>query len=223
MLKSVKKIVVIAPHPDDETLGVGGSISKLISYGIEVHVLIIGGHLPPIYNNDEYMQTNKEAKAALKILNVTSYNFLEIPATTFNFIPIHEFNKKIKAFIDNINPEMVFIPFPDRHIDHRVVFDSSVVACRPIHKKSPKILLCYETLSETHWNAPGIEANFTPDFFIDISQFIENKISALKCYESQIKDFGARSLDANKALAKFRGSQNNCEYAEGFKVVRILI
>jgi len=223
LLNSIKKVVVVAPHPDDETLGVGGSISRLTSEGIEVHILFVGGHLPPVYNEDQYKQTHKEALKALKILNVKSYKFLEIPATTFNLIPINEFNLKIKTFIEDIMPEMVFLPFPDRHIDHRIVFDSTIVACRPLKKNAPKFLLCYETLSETHWNAPGIEANFTPDFFIDISLFIENKINALKCYKSQINDLGARSIDANKALARFRGSQNNCEYAESFKVVRILI
>ena len=92
MFNSIKKVVVVAPHPDDETLGVGGSISRLTSEGIEVHILFVGGHLPPVYNEDQYKRTHKEALKALKILNVKSYKFLEIPATTFNLIPINEFN-----------------------------------------------------------------------------------------------------------------------------------
>ena len=223
MINSIKKIVVIAPHPDDETLGAGGTISRFSSQGSEVHVLIVGGHLPPVYNDQQYKETQKEALKALEILKVKSYKFLEIPATTFNLEPRHDFNAKIKNFIEDISPDLVLLPFPDRHIDHRIVFDSTVVACRPLNKFTPKFVLCYETLSETHWNVPGVEANFTPDFFIDISLYFENKIKALKCYKSQINELGARSLDANEALARFRGSQNNCTYAEAFKVVRILL
>ncbi|MDB2700670.1 PIG-L family deacetylase [Alphaproteobacteria bacterium] len=223
MIDYINKIVVVAPHPDDELLGAGGTISRLISQGAEVNILIVGGHLPPVYNTVQYEETKQEAIKAFKYLNITSHEFLDIPATTFNLVPRHIFNERIKNFIDKIKPDMVLLPFPDRHIDHRIVFDSAVVACRPLTNFSPKFVLCYETLSETHWNVSGIEANFNPDFFIDISLFIESKILALQYYKSQINDFGPRGLEANKALARFRGSQNNCTYAEAFKVVRILL
>ena len=80
----------------------------------------------------------------------------------------------------------IFIPFPDRHIDHRIIFDSGIVASRPINKNSPKTVLLYETLSETHWNVPGVEASFVPDFFIRIDKQIKNKLTALSYYKSQI-------------------------------------
>ena len=195
----------------------------MISQGSEVHVLIVGGHLPPVYNDDQYIETKKEAINVFKYLKITSYEFLDIPATTFHLIPRHQFNAKINNFIDKIKPDLVLSPFPDRHIDHRIVFDATVVACRPLTKISPKFVLCYETLSETHWNVSGVEPSFNPDFFIDISSFIESKILALQFYKSQINDLGARSLEANKALARFRGSQNSCTYAEAFKVVRIIL
>jgi LmbE family N-acetylglucosaminyl deacetylase len=115
------------------------------------------------------------------------------------------------------------LPFPDRHIDHRVIFDAAVVACRPVHPRAPRLVLAYETLSETHWNVPGIEPAFVPDVFIDISQFLAAKVQALNCYVSQINDAPSRSVDACRALAKFRGSQNGFDHAEAFKLVRILI
>lgn len=223
MINYVKKIVVVAPHPDDELLGAGGTISKFINQGTEVHILLVGGHLPPVYKPDQYKKTKQEAIKAFKFLKITSYQFLDIPATTFNLVPKHKFNGNITSFIDKINPDMVLLPFPDRHVDHRIVFDSTVVACRPLTNFSPKFVLCYETLSETHWNVSGIEPSFNPDFFIDISSFIESKILALRYYKSQIDNYGPRGLEANKALARFRGSQNNCSYAEAFKVVRILL
>ena len=82
--------------------------------------------------------------------------------------------------------------------------------------------MSYETLSETHWNAPYIEPNFTPDLYINIDKEIEIKCRALNCYKSQIKNNSSRSIKAVKALAAFRGSQNACNFAEGYKVLRIL-
>ena len=98
-----------------------------------------------------------------------------------------------------------------------------MVACRPIGKNYPKLIFCYETLSETDWNAPYVEANFIPEIFVDISDFFEKKIGALKCYDSQIKNNSSRSINAVRTLARYRGSQNGFNYAEGFKLVRHLI
>ena len=81
----------------------------------------------------------------------------------------------------------------------------------------------YETLSETHWNVGGAENVFYPDFFVDVSKEINKKIDAVNCYQSQIKNNSSRSIDAVEALAKFRGSQNGCNFAEAFKTVRIVI
>jgi len=132
-------------------------------------------------------------------------------------------NKMISDFIKEINPEVVIVPFPDRHIDHRVIFDASLVACRPTYKECPKIVLAYETLSETHWNAPGIEPTFIPELFVDISDYIQLKKEALSCYSSQTDNTPSRCVDASVALSRFRGSQNGCIYAEAFKVIRIII
>jgi len=218
----VKKILIVAPHPDDETLGLGGTIAKFSSQGHEVHVLIVSGHLPPIYNIEDYKKTVLEAKKAFKILGVSHYSFFEIPATMIGNIPIHELNSKISNLVNDISPDMVFCPYPDRHIDHRLVFDSVMVATRPVGiGRNIEIVAAYETLSETHWNAPHIEPNFTPNWVIDISDFIDIKIKALKCYESQISEFpGPRSLEAIDALAKFRGTQSGFGFGEGLQIIR---
>ena len=224
MINDLKNIVVISPHPDDETLGLGGSIKKFSSSGIKVHILVVSGHLPPLLDNkNQFLTTKEEAIKAFDKLGVTSFEFLEIPATYVNKEDISSLYGKINKFIKQIDPEVVFLPFPDRHIDHRIIFDGSVVACRPIKKNFPKIVLMYETLSETHWNVAGAEPIFNPDFFIDISNEISFKLSALNCYKSQIKENPSRSTDAIKALAKFRGSQNGCDYAEAFKLVRMVL
>ena len=179
---------------------------------------------PPLYSLETYKKTLNECKKVFKYLGVSDYEFLDIPATKLNEVSTSDLNAKINNFISKRNPDTIFIPFPDRHIDHRIIFDSSVVASRPINKKSPKIVLLYETLSETHWNVQGVEASFVPDLFIKIDKQIKNKLSALKHYKSQINESTpSRSIEAIEALARFRGSQNGCKYAEAFKVVRIVI
>lgn len=222
-IKNIKSAVVIAPHPDDETLGVGGTIARLTAEGAHVAVLIVSGHLPPLYPQGIFEVSERESRAAMRILGVSSLEFLKIPALTVSRTPTEELNGKIAQFITRNKPDMVFLPFLDRHIDHRVIFDSSVVACRPVSSAAPWVVLAYETLSETHWNVPGVEPAFMPELFVEITPYMEKKIEALSCYESQIKQSPARSVEASQALARFRGSQNGCDYAEAFKVVRIVM
>ena len=221
MFNQFKKVLVISPHPDDETLGVGGTIKKLSKKKLEISILVVGGHLPPIYEEEHYRKTEKECKKACSILGSKKIFFLKKVATKFNEEPVANFNKSIMDIINKIDPEIVFIPFPDRHIDHKVVFNASMVCTRPNSKSKIKMILAYETLSETHWNANYIEANFIPDVFIDITNELKFKEKALKSYTSQIKNNNARNLDAIKGLASFRGSQNNKKYCEAFKLIRL--
>ena len=223
-MESKKRILIVAPHPDDETLGVGGAIAKFSANGDEVFVLMVSGHLPPLYSRKDYEKTVSEAYLAFNILGVTKSEFLEIPATMIGDQPLHEINSKISKIVNDFNPHMVFCPYPDRHVDHRLVFDSVMVATRPVGVgRDIKIVATYETLSETHWNAPHIEPNFTPNWVINISDFIDSKLAALKCYKSQIQDFPApRSIEAVEALAKFRGTQAGFGFGEAFHIVRMI-
>ena len=223
MMNLPKNVVIICPHPDDETIAMGGSIARLISCGSNVSILTISGHLPPLYKESDFEVTKNEALEAYEELGIIDFHFEKIPATFIHQEPISKLNGLISNFIKKRSPDAVFIPFPDRHIDHRTIFDSSVVACRPISKDSPKLVLTYETLSETHWNVPGIEPSFVPDYFIEIDNFIDKKLYALSKYQSQLKSNDSRSIEACKSLAKFRGSQNGCEYAEAFKLVRAVV
>jgi LmbE family N-acetylglucosaminyl deacetylase len=223
MTPTFKRMTVIAPHPDDETLGAGGAIARFAAEGVEVSVLIVSGHLPPLYRPEVFETTRREAELALAMLGAARWHFLEIPATKVHETPVAELNGQIGRFVRDTGPDVVLLPFPDRHIDHRVIFDASVVACRPVHAAAPRMVLAYETLSETHWNAPGIEPAFGPELFVDTSEYMQLKEAALRCYESQVSEAPSRSIDACRALARFRGSQNGCEYAEAFKVIRIVI
>ncbi len=221
MLEYFKNVLIIAPHPDDETLGVGGTIKKLKKLNTKISLLVVGGHLPPLYSLNEYKKTENECKKASKILGIKKIYFLKKIATKFNEEPISEFNESISKIINLINPDAIFIPFPDRHIDHRLVFDACMVCTRPKNKSKLKMVLAYETLSETHWNANYIEPNFVPDVFVDISNEFKFKEKALLKYSSQIKNNKARNIKAIKGLASFRGSQNSKDYCEAFKLIRI--
>ena len=223
-MKNKKRVLVVAPHPDDETLGVGGTIAKYSAQGDEVFVLMVSGHLPPIYSRKAYEETVSEAYSAFSVLGVEKSEFLEIPATMIGDQPLHELNARISKVVNDFNPHIVLCPYPDRHIDHRLVFDSVMVATRPLGAgKDIKIVAAYETLSETHWNAPHIEPNFTPNWVVDISDHISEKLNALECYKSQISEFpGPRSIEAVEALAKFRGTQAGFGFGEGLHIVRMI-
>ena len=223
-MKNKKRILVVAPHPDDETLGVGGTIAKYSAQGNEVFVLMVSGHLPPIYSRKAYEETVSEAYSAFRVLGVEKSEFLEIPATMIGDQPLHELNARISKVVNDFNPHIVLCPYPDRHIDHRLVFDSVMVATRPVGVgKDIEIVAAYETLSETHWNAPHIEPNFTPNWVVDISDHISKKLNALECYKSQISEFpGPRSIEAVEALAKFRGTQAGFGFGEGLHIVRMI-
>jgi len=223
-MRNKKRVLVVAPHPDDETLGVGGTIAKYSAQGDEVFVLIISGHLPPIYSRKVFEETVSEAYSAFSVLGVEKSEFLEIPATMIGDQPLHEVNARISKVVNDFNPHIVLCPYPDRHIDHRLVFDSVMVATRPVGVGSDiEIVAAYETLSETHWNAPHIEPNFTPNWVVDISDHISKKLNALECYKSQISEFpGPRSIEAVEALAIFRGTQAGFGYGEGFHIVRMI-
>lgn len=218
-----KKILVIAPHPDDETLGAGGTIAKFSSRGDHVFVLVASGHLPPLYTRDQYETTVREAQAAFGILGVAASRFLEIPATMVADEPHHSLNKKIMSVVTELEPQIVLCPFPDRHVDHRAVFDSVMVATRPVGVGAGiELIAAYETLSETHWNAPHIEPNFVPNMVVDITEYEDRKAQALACYKSQVSAFPSpRSVEAALALARFRGTQAGFASGEAFHIVRM--
>ena len=218
-----KRVLIVAPHPDDETLGAGGTAAKLSSQGHEVTVLIVSGHLPPLYKKEDYEKTVDEALEAFKILGINSHYFLGIPATFVDREPVHILNQKINSVVCKVKPQIVLIPYIDRHVDHRAVFDSVMVATRPIGVgREIEMLAAYETLSETHWNAAHIEPNFTPNWIVDISDHMSQKLRAFACYRSQIQESpGSRSIESAEALAKFRGSQSGFAFGEAFHIIRM--
>ncbi len=216
------RILVIAPHNDDEILGVGGTIAKYAKQGHEVIVCeVTAGDL-----DDEMVQRQKkEAIASHDLLGVSKTIFMDLPVVGLKEMATREINKAFDETIKAINPEIVFIPHKgDMHIDHRMVVEAAMVALRPVSCPNIKGIYAYETLSETDWNTPSLDNAFIPTVFCDISQELELKLSAMECHESQVCDYPhPRSLEAIKALAMYRGSTICKKYAEAFIPIRKLI
>lgn len=212
------KILVFAPHNDDEVLGVGGTIAKYALKGAKVYVceVTVGK------NKERANVIKKEALAAHKILGVKKTIFLDFPVVGLDDLPTIELNKAIHKVVQQIKPDIAYIPHKgDMHIDHTIVAESAMVALRPVDSPQLKAIYAYETLSETEWNIPSIDNVFIPNVYENITQTIDKKIEAMKCYESQLYDFPhPRSLRAIEALSQLRGSTVCVNNAESFVLVR---
>ena len=218
-------VVVIAPHPDDEILGVGGTMARLIKAGREVCVVIVTKGTADLFDMKLIEQGRTEAAAAHHLLGVARTQYLDFPAAKLDQVPHHELNKALLDSLKEIDPEVVFVPFRnDLHKDHRLVFDSAMFATRPSQALHVKDIAAYETLSETNWNAPHVVPGFTPTTFYDISETVDLKMKALAAYGSQLKQFPhERSIQAAQNLAAYRGSAIGVAAAEAFQSIRRVI
>ena len=217
-----KKYLIIAPHPDDEILGCGGTINKIIKNKGQVAILTICNHMPPLYKKKDGIKTLEEMKKVHNLLGIKRSTNLKFPACLLFKEPQYQLNNLILKELSSFKPDYVFIPFPDRHQDHKITFECSMVATRPKQNLSfVKGIFAYEVISETHWNSNYIEPNFQPDFHIDISNDLKMKLKCLSLYKSQISNkVPERSKEAIESLAKFRGSQNGFKAAESYKLIR---
>ena len=216
------KVLVIAPHPDDEIIGVGGTIAKRAKAGDEVYVCVVTKGQEPMFKRDFIEQGRKECREADATLGVKETIFLDFPAVMLETVPRYEFNGRIAEIVQKISPDEVYIPHRgDMQIDHQMVVDAAMVAVRPRGKNYPKRVYAYETLSETGWNIPNTTNEFIPTVYEDITDTYDVKLEAMSVFESQLAPFpAARSIGAIEALAKFRGATVSVEAAEAFSLIR---
>lgn len=214
------KILVIAPHGDDEVLGCGGTICKYVKEGHTVDLCIVSQ--PHIPNWSEEYIKNRETEIAnvCNKLGISRVIGMGFSTTLLDTVPHPELNGQISEVIRTSEPDIVFIPFyGDIHKDHLTVYESCMVALRPTKYKTTKILM-YETVSETEWG----KSPFKPNIYIDISGHIYNKIEAMQCYKSELKTGPhPRSISGIMCLAGKRGSEINTRYAEAFMLVREIL
>jgi LmbE family N-acetylglucosaminyl deacetylase len=215
-------VLVVAPHSDDECLGPGGTVALLAQAGAEVAVVTVCSEMPPLFGSDVRERAHAEARRAHAVLGVKHSIFLDVPTVEVTQNPVATLNKMIQEVCDDLGPKIAFVPFPDRHVDHRAVFDAAMVATRPYRRgTNVELVAMYETISETYWNAPGAEPTFAPQWTVDISSTIETKLRAFDEFSTRHVRFpGPRSCEALRALALFRGSQTSCAYGEAFQLAR---
>lgn len=216
------RILVFAPHPDDEIIGVGGTIAKHVRNGDEVYVCVVTKAQPPIFSAEVVEQGRRECREADAKLGVKDIIFLDFPAVMLESVPRYELNGKIAEVVRKINPDEVYIPHRgDMQIDHQIVADAVMVAVRPRGNCYPKKVYAYETLSETGWNIPNTVNEFIPTVYEDISDTLAEKLEALNVFQSQLAPFpAARSIGAIEALARYRGASVNADAAEAFSLIR---
>ena len=226
----VKNVLVFAPHPDDEVLGCGGVIARHVAEGADVYICYVTSGFPPVYDNTIAVQNGwphnlyPEIKASQKVLGVRDVFFLQFPVVALETVPRYELTGKIQELINQVQPDVVYIPhFGDMQKDHAITSESVMVCVRPKGAHTVSQVYAYETLSETEWNIPHSTNAFMPNVFVDIGKFMDKKIAAMKCYQSQLSDFpNPRSLEAMASLAKLRASTMNCSggAAEAFMLIR---
>lgn len=218
------KILVIAPHPDDEVLGCGGTIKKYVKGGNSVYLCIVTKAYSPDWSEDFIKNRQDEIKCAVKTLGVKKAVFLDFPTVKLDTIPQKQLNDSISKCIQEVEPEILFIPFyGDINKDHKLISEAALVSARPKPKSSIKKVFCYEVLSETEWAAPPkkLEDVFIPNYYEDISEFLDYKLKAMSCYKSELKDYPhPRSPEGIKILAQKRGMEVGKKYAEAFILVR---
>lgn len=219
------KVLAIAPHPDDEVLGCGGTLARLVAEGHSVTVAVATTGQHPRFAEGQVQRVAGEMRRAHTILGLTGTRLVGLPAAAMDTLPASETNAAFGKLIDEVAPDTLLLPFVgDIHLDHQLTFLAAMVASRPRHDKAPRQILCYETLSETNWYAPPITPAFVPNLFIDITATLDRKLEAFSAFESQVRPFPEeRSVEAIMALARFRGAMVHLHAAEAFMTVRQIL
>lgn len=222
----MKKILVIAPHPDDETLGCGGTILRHQANGDNVSWLIVTGiSVNCGYSQDRVKLRNKEIDKVAQLYKFTSVHRTDFPTTKLDTLSMGEIIGKISVIITTLSPEIIYLPYSgDVHTDHKVVFDAVISCAKWFRYSSVKRILCYETLSETEFGIDPALGTFRPNVYVDISDYFKQKLAIMNVYNSEIGDFPfPRSEKALEALGQLRGASAGVEYAEAFMLLKEIL
>lgn len=221
----MKSILVVAAHPDDEVLGCGGYIANQVRSGGEVFVTFLSDGVTSRLGNlglQEIESRRNAARLASKVLGVSDVSFGDFPDNKLDASPLLEVIKSIETVVERIRPQIVLTHFGgDLNIDHRIVNQAVLTACRPAPKQGVKEILFFEVPSSTEWQVPTEGEAFAPNWFEDISQTLELKIKALMMYEHELRKWPhPRSVKAVEHLARWRGSSCGVDAAEAFVLGR---
>lgn len=218
----MNEVIIFAPHPDDETLGCGGTLLKHLDNGDKVHWVIItdmkesAGFKKQLIN-----QRKKEIKEVTKNYQFTSTIQLNFKTTQLDEIPLRRIIYDISKILNNIKPNIIYVPFyGDIHSDHLVAFNAISACTKSFRFPYIKKVYAYETISETEFNLRRNQ-HFMPNRWVDISKYIKQKIKIMSIYSTEIDDHPfPRSIKNIEALATFRGSTINKNAAESFIILK---
>ena len=222
MIKN-KKILIIAAHPDDEILGCGGTILKLKKNNLIKVIFMTNGTDARGKNKKASQKRIQGCLNLFKKLKLNKPLILNFPDNKMDSVPLLKIVKKIEEILSKFNPEVVFTHFDGcLNIDHQITFKATVTACRPLKKTSVKKILSFEVPSSTEW-ALSKDKKFQPNYYINISKYIKEKILLMKYYKDEIRPFPhSRSLKSIKTLSEYRGASAGVKNAEAFYLYRYL-
>ena len=223
----MKRVLVIAAHPDDEVLGVGGTVAKLSAQGVECHLLIVTDGSSAQYRDMDDLQSiidakKLETKGCADILGFKSIHYGEQPDMRLDMTPHIQINRVIESVIDEIQPDTVFTHFwGDVNLDHQNVYKSTLVAVRPVMGQVVKELYCYRVPSSTEWTPNKADTMFMPNYFVDIEKYAEQKYKAFACYSTELRDYPhPRSVQHLREIDKAAGLRVGMLAAEEFVLLR---
>lgn len=221
-----RQVIVIAPHPDDETLGCGGALLRHRHEGDEIHWLIVTGmSAGKLFTPERVAAREKEISNVAFRYQFQSVNKLNFPPTCLDTIPQGNIVAAIKEVFERVNPEVVYLPYRgDVHTDHKAVFDAAASCSKWFRQPSVKRVLAYETLSETEFGMNPDGRGFKPNVYVSIGEFLDEKLNILGLYDGEMGDFPfPRSMEAVKAQAVVRGAAAGCSAAEAFMLLKEIV
>ena len=217
-------VLVVAVHPDDETLGCGGALLRHAAAGDSLHWLIVTAACLPEYTEPQIRRQAEQIEAVRLAYPFATVHWLKFPTTRLELVPINEMVQAIRGVVEKVRPETVFLPNrSDVHSDHRATFQAAASALKGFYLRAlgvRRVLAC-EVLSETEAAPPLAEQAFLPTVFVDIGSTLERKLEIMALYVTETQS-GAlpRTVSAVRALARLRGATIGVEHAEAFMLIR---
>ncbi|ASJ74926.1 PIG-L deacetylase family protein [Granulosicoccus antarcticus] len=215
-------ILLIAPHPDDEILGCGGTLLRHKHSGDSIHIVFVTTMQEAHGFSSERIQSRAAEIACIQRELGASIYQLPYPTATLTDSDTLSLIPELSTLFKSISPEMVYLPNrSDAHSDHGVSFNAAYACTKVFRYPSIKTIMMYETISETDFSPALPENIFVPNYFVDISSFMEQKLELMKVYASELAEHPfPRSIKALKALGTLRGSAAGVEYAEAFQLIK---
>jgi LmbE family N-acetylglucosaminyl deacetylase len=218
------RVLVIAPHPDDETLGCGGALLKHKSRGYSLSWLVATRGHEPQWSADLLARKEGEISRVADAYGFENTFRLNFPAIRLDTIPFDEIIVAIRDAVTDAKPDCVYLNhYGDVHSDHRVVFEATMSVLKPFYSSKHGVgrILSYEVFSSTDAMPANPARAFVPNVFTDVTEFLEQKLEIMALYESELQPSPLpRALDSLRALARFRGATIGAEFAEAFMLVR---